>query len=519
MASAELPPDLVMTNARVITMDDSRAPVEAVAMSGGKIAWLGTADEAKRRFAGIGRVIDCAGKALLPGFVDAHFHLAAYASSLVAIDCTPAAVSSISDIKRAVAYEAARSATGSWIRGHGYDEFHLAERRHPTRWELDEAAPDHPVRLTHRSGHASVLNTRALEAVGISNEFPEPPSATIDRDPTSGEISGVLLEMEEYLHDHMPRLPAEEYERGLRLAEERLLSYGITSLQDASATNDLGRWSELSKTKADGKFRPNISMMPGWRHLMDFVDHGLRFGGAGDQVGIGHAKIVLTQTSARLYPDFQELCAIVEDAHELGFPVAIHAVEREAVDAAVNALALHRPAGSGRLPAPDRIEHCSEISDASLEKLARTKAVIVTQPGFIYHGGDRYLAEVELERQRLLYRIGSLKRAGVTVAGSSDAPVIDPNPLYGVYGAVARKSASGRVVGPDEVVSRLEALHLYTSTAARAIGRESSGGRIAVGEAADLVLLDEDPTAVSDHELLNLRVVMTLIGGLVVWEA
>ncbi|MCH7652749.1 MAG: amidohydrolase family protein, partial [Chloroflexi bacterium] len=164
-------------------------------------------------------------------------------------------------------------------------------------------------------------------------------------------------------------------------------------------------------------------------------------------------------------------------------------------------------------------EHCSEITDASLQKMAQAKAVIVTQPGFIYHGGDRYLAEVEPERQRLLYRIGSLIRAGVTVAGSSDAPVIDPNPMYGIYGAVARQSASGQVVGVDEVISRLQAIRLYTSTAARAIGRETSGGRIAVGEAADLVLLDKDPTAVSDRELLNTRVVMTLVGGRVVWEA
>ena len=519
MASAELPPDLLLTNARVITMDGPRAPVEAIGICGGKIAWLGSADDAIGRFAGVGRVIDCAGNALLPGFIDAHFHLAAYASSMVTVDCGPAAVSSISDIKRAVAREAAGTATGSWIRCHGYDEFHLAERRHPNRRDLDEATPDHPVRLTHRSGHASVLNTRALEAVGISNEFPEPPASTIDRDPADGEISGLLLEMEEYLHDHVPRLSAEDYERGIRLAEKRLLSYGITSLQDASATNDLGRWTELNKTKADGKFRLNVCMMPGWRHLNEFVDRGLGFGDGGHRVGIGHAKIVLTQTSARLYPDFRELCAIIEVAHELGFPVAIHAVEHEAVDAAVNALARQRPASSGRLPAPDRIEHCSEITDPTIEKLARTKIVIVTQPGFIYHGGDRYLAEVEPERRRLLYRIGSLMRAGIAVAGSSDAPVIDPNPLFGIYGAATRKSASGQLVGPREDISTIEAIRLFTSKASRAIGHEFPGGRIAVGEAADLVMLDKNPAAVSHQELLKVRVVMTLIGGRIAWEA
>ncbi|MCH7626963.1 MAG: amidohydrolase family protein, partial [Chloroflexi bacterium] len=370
-----------------------------------------------------------------------------------------------------------------------------------------------------RSGHASVLNTRALEAVGISNEFPEPPASTIDRDPADGEISGLLLEMEEYLHDHVPRLPIETYERGLSLAEEKLLSYGITTLQDASATNDLNRWSELSKTKADGKFKPNVRMMPGWRHLNDFVDRDLRFGDTVAHIGIGHAKIVLIQTSARLYPNFQELSAIIENAHKLGFPVAIHAVEREAVDDAVKALALQSPVGSGRLPAPDRIEHCSEITDASIEKLAQTNAVVVTQPGFIYHGGDRYMAEVEPERRRLLYRIGSLMRAGVAVAASSDAPVIDPNPLLGIYGAVARKSSRGLAVGPDEAISRLEAIQLYTSAGAKAIGSELPGGRIAVGKAADLVLMDKDPTAVNDQELLTMRIVMTMIGGLVAWEA
>ena len=145
--------------------------------------------------------------------------------------------------------------------------------------------------------------------------------------------------------------------------------------------------------------------------------------------------------------------------------------------------------------------------------------MIVTQPGFIYHGGDRYLAEVEPERRRLLYRIGSLMRAGVAVAGSSDAPVIDPNPLFGIYGAATRKSASGQLVGPREDISTLETIRLFTSMASRAIGHEFPGGRIAVGEAADLVMLDKDPAAVSRQELLKVRVVMTLIGGRIAWEA
>ena len=142
------------------------------------------------------RAIDCQGGTLVPGFHDAHCHILAAAASLLAVDCSPAAVSSIEDIKERIRERAADAPPDGWIRGVGYNEFYLSEKRHPTRWDLDAAVPDRPVRLTHRSGHAVALNSRAMALAAIGSDTPDPPNGVIERDGVTGEPTGLLLEMD-----------------------------------------------------------------------------------------------------------------------------------------------------------------------------------------------------------------------------------------------------------------------------------------------------------------------------------
>ena len=179
--SVEPGPDLLLVNARVITLDPAQPRAEAVAMKGETIVAVGTRGEASRLAGPDAKVIDCQGKTLVPGFIDAHCHLFATASSLQGLPCGPDRVSNIRELQAAIKRRAADTAHGGWIRGFGYDDLALEEARHPNRWDLDRAAPGHPVRLDHRSGHATVLNSAGLELAGIHQDTPDPVDGVIQR--------------------------------------------------------------------------------------------------------------------------------------------------------------------------------------------------------------------------------------------------------------------------------------------------------------------------------------------------
>ena len=207
---------------------------------------------------------------------------------------------------------------------------------------------------------------------------------------------------------------------------------------------------------------------------------------------------------------------MVGNAHDAGFPVAIHAVEAEAVDAAVSALT-DDPARS--FGARDRIEHCSECPPALLDRLAGSGAAVVTQPGFLYYSGRRYLSEVARDMQPWLYRIRSFLKSGLNPAASSDAPVVDPDPLVGMYAAVTRRADTGESVIASEGISALEALCMYTLNGARALSQDAQKGSIEEGKLADLALLDQDPTSTEPDRMRHIEVTMTLIGGRIVYQA
>ena len=537
-------------------MDAQRPTAQSIAIRGDRIVWVGSNDRSEwrgvRSEIGTGhgslssffsihsstRVIDCGGGTLIPGFHDAHAHLLAYASSLDAVDCRPSQVSSIADIEREVASRAARTPRGKWVSAWGYDPASLAERRHPTRWELDRAAPDHPVRLSHRSGHACVLNSLAMERVGIVDNTDEPPGATIARDLDTGNPNGLLMEMEGFLDGRIPRPSTAELSASVERAALKLLSLGVTSVQDATHNNSIDRWNLFQRLSGLGAYLPRITLMPGAGHVADFADAGLGFG-SGPRVAsgelivdsglhsplptahyplrVGHAKLMVTASSGAPTLSFAELKAAIDRCVSLGFPVAVHAVEADVVRAAARAFAEAR-----RLPASfpkHRIEHCSEAPPDALELIAENGAVVVTQPGFIRYQGDRYLDEVSPAMQPYLYRAASLAERGVRVAFSSDAPVSEPNPMPALHAAVTRRTESGNVVGGHEAMDLDAALRSYTLEPARATGEEGRLGRLTAGSVADLALFEEDLLDVAPETLPGIRPVMTVLGGQIVWES
>jgi hypothetical protein len=207
----------------------------------------------------------------------------------------------------------------------------------------------------------------------------------------------------------------------------------------------------------------------------------------------------------------------VHRAHEAGFQLALHAVEEDTVEAAIIALEY----ALSQTPKPDhrhRLEHCSVCPPHLVQRLRNIKATIVTQPPFIYYNGERYLATVPSDDLNWLYPIGSLLNSGLRVAASSDAPVAGLNPLVGIYAAVTRAAETGQILLPQEGISRLEALKMYTLEAAYASFEEGVKGCIAPGKLADLVVLSEDPTKVLPEQIKEIEVVMTIVDGKVVWQ-
>ncbi len=510
--------DLVLFNANVVTMDPSMPRAGLVAVQGERIAHVSLSGRFDRPFAGAVRTIDCGGKTVLPGFIDAHCHINAYAQSLVALGLSPRdGVESIASIRERIRDFCKGKAPGTWVKATGYDEFYLAEARHPNRWDLDVAAPLHPVRLTHRSGHAHVLNSLALKEVGITFETGDPPEGFIDRELRTGEPTGILFGMGGFIARRIP--PPDERDMGeaLALASRRLLSLGITSVQDASAHNDLRQWRLFGEWKRRAIFAPRITMMMGPKGFAEWRRKDYPRPRPELQLRLGGVKIMVTVATGSLYPSRERLEEMLLSIEEAGLQAVVHAVEEPVIGAVCDAIG-HAVSARTVRDHRHRIEHCSVCPPSLLQRILDVGITVVTQPTFVYYNGDRYLSTVPDDGKRYLYAIGSMLKSGVPVAFSSDFPISEPGPLVGIYAATTRRTERGRTILPGEGVEAIEALRMHTSSAAMAAFEEDVKGSVTPGKLADLVVLSEDPTAVSPQRIKDIAVEMTIVGGEVVWS-
>jgi predicted amidohydrolase YtcJ len=236
-----------------------------------------------------------------------------------------------------------------------------------------------------------------------------------------------------------------------------------------------------------------------------------------DQLKISSVKIILDQTTGRLFPPQKELDRLVLGIHQKGLQASIHAIEQSAVESACNAI----ESALKKIPNPNhrhRIEHCSVCSPSLAKRLAALGIVVVTQPSFIHYNGDRYLKTIAKEDIARLYPINTLQKSGVMVAASSDSPIVDPNPIIGIYSAISRMTSTGKPVYEKESIDIFAALEMFTTNAAKACFNEDTKGSITPGKLADMVLLSQDPTKLSPEKIKDIKVVMTIIDGKISWE-
>ncbi len=509
--------DIVLHNANVLTLWPDYPRCSTLAIKDGKVLAVSPADDPEPYIGAGTEMVDCLGMTVLPGFHDAHCHPVGYAETMISTDFSHPTVHSISEIQNTLGKVAKSTPSGRWIRARGYSEFYLAEKRHPNRFDLDAATISHPIKLTHRSGHVHVLNSLGLRLAGISCETTEPPGSIIERDIDTGEPNGVLYEMNSYLSNVVPLLSNEEFERALKLASQQFVSMGITSLQDASSHNNLKRWRMFQKYKANDIFKPRVTMMIGSESFPDFQKHGFTQGTGDGHLRLGAVKIILDMTTGIMNPSQDELDEKVGTIHRLGFQTAIHAMELETVEAAC--LSLEK--ALSRYPRKDhrhRIEHCSICKPAMAKRLGKLGVVVTTQPAFIYYNGERYLKTIPPDAIKYLYPVSTLRKARLNVAAGSDCPVVPPNPLHGIYSAVTRMTEAGRSVSPGQCVGIEEALSLYTDNAAFSCFQEHVCGSLSPGKYADIVVIDRNLISIPEDEIKDLEVIMTIIGGEIVWR-
>lgn len=525
--------DLLLYNGRVLA---SGAPTE-MAVRGGVIAALGRAGELRAWVGPRTEVIDLAGRVVLPGFVDAHTHLLEYGRSLQQVNCRPQAVRAIDEIIAAIRARAAGLPEGAWVLAIGYDDNRLAERRHPTRHDLDAAAPGRPVVLTRTCGHVLVASSAALRLAGVDEFTADPPGGRIDRD--RGRVTGVLRERAMDLVTRvLPRESEDEQVALLEDAGRRYLAMGVTSVTNAALEGSQPPGREVriyQRAWAAGRLPVRVTMMLSGELLDEVEALGLVTGFGDRSLRLGAIKWFLDggigpMTAAMSEPyegsdergflrvDPDALRAGVRRAHDLGWQVSMHAIGDVAVRIALDAI----EAAQAEHPRPDarhRIEHCGMVDDAQRARLVRLGVIPVPQPHFLTFMGRVFADKVGPRRERYMYPLRALVDAGLRVPLSSDAPVVpDPSPLVGLHGAVTRQARGDGVIGRGEELTITQALAGYTMEAAYAEGTEGWKGSIEVEKAADLVVLSDDPREVAADALPDLHVELTLVGGKIAYQ-
>ena len=405
--------EIVLLNGRMLAGEGNPT---ALAVAHGKVLATGNDRDIRRLATPSTTILDCGGRRVIPGIVDAHCHVLAAAATSLWVDCQPAATRNVDEIVEALRGAATRQS--GWIRGYGYDDSPVGLGRQLNRHDLDRVSTTRPVRVEHRSGHACALNSRGLALVGIDRRTPDPPGGIIVRD-TGGEPTGLLLEMADWLHGRSggnEGAAAGEVQSGLRQLSDKLLAYGITTVTDAGPSNGLERWRYFRGINRDGTLPQRLTMMVGIDRLEEMLNAGWGYGATANdgQLRVGHAKIMLTASTGQLRPDPAQLAEMVAQAHEMGFPVAIHAVERDAVVASALAIGDAPVLANGNgIQLLDRIEHCAECPPDVLELVAQSGAMVAPNPGFLHYDGERYQHTVDAALLPHLYPVGALIDRGI----------------------------------------------------------------------------------------------------------
>ncbi len=516
--------DLVLVDGNVLTMGSSQPSAEAVAVKKDRIVKVGTNEEINSWIGKNTKVIDLQGRTVVPGLTDSHIHVGDFGKFLMWVDLKD--VDSVEEMQQRIRERAQKISEGRWIVGSGWDQARFAEKRYPNRQDLDEASPDNPVILYHQCGRVCAINSKALELAGVTKETESPSGGKIEKDAETGEPTGILREKAtDLVWKTIPEPSEEEVSEGASLACKKIVEAGVTSIHwIVTSSTEI---SVIQRLRAENKLPLRVyTIIPA--NLLDQINSS----GSGDnkdrnlgvKVFVDGSLAARTAALCEPYSDDprskgqlqysqQELDALVAKVHKANFRLVMHAMGDQAIDMALTAIekALME---AQRKDHRYRLEHASVLNSKLIRRIKELGMLVSVQPKCVISEFSVWSAVERLgsERARWLYPLKTLIKEGIRVVGGSDCPMEPLSPLQGVQAAVTRQFF------PEERITVVEALRMYTVNAAYAFFEETVKGSIEEGKLADLTVFSGDPTAVPPSKIGDIKVKMTIVGGKVVYQ-
>jgi len=534
-------PDLVLINGKILTMDDKSSVVEAVAILDGKLLATGSNARVKSMAGTRTRVLDLAGKTVVPGLIDTHAHFKAAGLSEYVV--TMGRAKTVAEALDAIKTFTAKKKPGEWIVGGAWHPpSQLAEKRYLTRQEIDSVAPNNPVYL-RTVGHFSMANSLGLQKAGVDKNTPNPTGGSFERD-ASGELTGILVETAiDLVEKAVPPWSEDDEIRQFKIAAGVLNSVGITSVvEGATEARDIRT---LQKIAASGEatlraglmFRPEPpAEMSTWEAIMSgngatsgFGDDWLKF--AGIKIFYDGGMTLKTALTRDVYPDSHDdyhgiaqqtperLKQLVSICNRYNWRVGVHVVGDRGIDHVLDAFEAADKEKSIR----DRrfiLIHASLIRPEQMERAHKLGVRVDFQNVFMWDKAatvERFLGRATADRAVPTKTL--IEKMGIDSLGAgTDFPVNPVNPLLNMYIMVTRKDPNGNVYGASEAISREQALRLYTSSAARYTFEEGRKGTLEPGKLADLVVLSADYLTVPEDQIKDIKADVTIVGGKVIFQ-
>ncbi len=524
--SSQVAPDYVVINAKVFTINEDQPQAEAFAVKGDRFTAVGSSSDMRNLASSGTEIIDAEGMTVIPGFIDAHSHpSSAGVNELVQVN---ADLRSITEIKEALRQRAAITQEGQWVRAFKYDDTKLAEGRPINRFDIDEVVPNHPVVVGHRGGHTGVYNSMALALAGVTSETPDPPGGRFYRD-SNGVLTGLAAERARYVFNSLiPSDSTREQRRdGVKLITELMTKAGLTSVHQTGASrNDMIAYQDA---RADGGMRFRMYLFPRVQLFEDLVNAGIRTGFGDEVLRIGAVKFTAdgsaSERTMRMSTPFEgrpddygiltmsqeEIHEAVENAHRNDFQIGIHANGDVTIEMVLNAYERVQRLWPRNDPR-HRIEHCSLVNPALLQRIKDLGAIPAPFYTYIHYHGNKWVDYGE-EKMRWMFAHKSFLDYNIPVAPASDYTPGPFEPMMALQSMVTRKDFDGRVWGPNQRITIDQAMRICTLNGAYASFEENIKGSITAGKLADFVILADDPHDVDPDNIKNIEIVRTVVGG------
>jgi predicted amidohydrolase YtcJ len=529
----------IFLNGKIITMNSKAPEATAFGVLGNRFWPVGSDDEIRKMADNQADVVDLAGKTVVPGLIESHNHMSIYATTLLQADCSPNTNQSIEDVKRQIRKLANRTKPDHWVKGWGYDDTLISDKRHLTWADLDDVSKQHPVFILHVSAHLAYVNSKALEIAGVGPDTPQPDGGEIHKD-QKGVPTGLLLEPGaiNLVGQHIPTYTVSEFKEVLLKAISHYHQFGITGTHDA-AIGYGGEAGEVCRAyrelEAAGKLDLRVYLTIIEEQYQRLLELGLGTGFGSEFLKLGCVKLfqdgsiqALTAALTEGYLNKPELKGdlilsqeilndLVEKYHRAGLQIAVHANGDRAIESVLQALEraqhLHPRSDHRHL-----LIHCQLASDDHIRRMKQLAVIPSYFVNHVYYWGDRHASLfLGSERAQRIDPLGSSLKEGLMFSLHSDLPVTPVDPIFSIHNAVNRTTRDGELLGPAERISVLEALKAYTIHAAYCSFEEGIKGSIEEGKLADFVVLSENPLTMASEAIKDIRVEATTVGGRLVY--